>query len=84
MKRPPLKSINKLPTTRAFFGNSNDNDHNVDKWGFKKVVNGGRPRPQTATLGMHLVNAFGVSGSIHEDGVMEQHTTQPVAGRATT
>ena len=73
-KKAPIKSVveqdaNKKP---LFAWNVNDPEDNVDIYGFKTVQKGGRPRPQSATMGMLLTNAFASLGAMDEQTAVEE------------
>ena len=65
-KKAPLKTVIEQDANKGaplFAWNVNDPEDDVDVYGFKTVKKGGRPRPQAATMGIHLVNAFASLGS---------------------
>ena len=72
MKKPPFKAVvEQSPETDdrrpRFLRNMNDPEDIVDVHGYKTVTKGGRPRPQVATVGMHLANAFAALGGVNSD-----------------
>ena len=72
MKKPPLKAVvEQSPETDdrrpRFLWNMNDPEDIVDVHGYKTVTKGGRPRPQVATVGMHLANAFAPLGVVNDE-----------------
>ena len=73
-KKAPIKSVVEQEANRGaplFTWNVNDPEDNVDIYGFKTVKKGGRPRPQVATIGMHLANSFASLGAIAEQAAVE-------------
>ena len=68
----PLKTVTDL--SRIPFYNVNEGKPQVDVFGFSVVKNGAkpRPRPQAATLGMHLSNAF---AALRDSGNQEEKSS---------
>ena len=72
-KKAPIKSVVEQDANKKllFAWNVNDPEDNVDIYGFKTVQKGGRPRPQSATMGMLLTNAFASLGAMDEQTAVE-------------
>ena len=74
-KKAPLKTVIEQDANKGaplFAWNVNDPEDDVDVYGFKTVKKGGRPRPQAATIGIHLVNAFASLGVTDEKAATKE------------
>ena len=72
MKNAPFKAVvEQSPETDdrrpRFLRDMHDREDIVDVHGYKTVANGGRPRPQVATVRMPLANAFAPFGVVNNE-----------------